>query len=55
MSVDGVPRGVTPLNGFDLAAGTHRVDCVPPNGKPRSASVNVAEGTATHYKFALDE
>jgi serine/threonine-protein kinase len=54
VSVDGVPRGVTPLTSFDLTAGTHRVDCVPPNGKPRTASVNVAEGTATHYKFALE-
>jgi serine/threonine-protein kinase len=55
VSVDGQPRGVTPLSAFELPAGTHRVDCVPPSGKPRTSSVNVAEGTATHYTFALDE
>jgi serine/threonine protein kinase len=55
VSVDGVPRGVTPLDAFDLVAGTHRVDCVPPNGRPRSATVHVAEGTATRYTFALGE
>jgi serine/threonine-protein kinase len=55
VSVDGQRRGVTPLNAFELPAGPHRVDCVPPNGKPRTSNVNVAEGTATHFKFALDE
>jgi serine/threonine-protein kinase len=55
VSVDGVQRGVTPLTTFELPAGSHRVDCVPPGGRPRTVSVNVAEGTATHYKFALDE
>ncbi len=55
VSVDGTQRGVTPLTGFDVPAGTHRVDCTPPSGKSRSATVSVAEGTATHYRFALDE
>lgn len=55
VSVDGTQRGVTPLTGFDVTAGTHRVDCTPPSGKSRSATVSVAEGTATHYRFALDE
>jgi len=55
VSVDGTQRGVTPLTGFDVPAGTHRVDCTPPTGKSRTATVSVAEGTATHYRFALDE
>jgi PEGA domain len=55
VSVDGTQRGVTPLTGFDVPAGTHRVDCTPPSGKSRTATVSVAEGTATHYRFALDE
>jgi len=55
ISVDGTQRGVTPLTGFDVPAGTHRVDCTPPSGKSRTATVSVAEGTATHYRFALDE
>ena len=55
ISVDGQQRGVTPLNAFELPAGSHRVDCVPPNRHTRSATVNVADGTATHYRFALDD
>ncbi|HEX8794894.1 MAG TPA: serine/threonine-protein kinase [Polyangiaceae bacterium] len=55
VSVDGTQRGVTPLTGFDVPAGSHRVDCTPPSGKSRTATVSVAEGTATHYRFALDE
>jgi serine/threonine protein kinase len=55
VSVDGVARGTTPLAAFELPAGAHRVECVWPGGRARSASVSVAEGTATHYKFALDD
>jgi serine/threonine-protein kinase len=55
VSVDGQRRGVTPLNAFELPAGMHRVDCVPPNGRLHTSNVNVAEGTAAHFKFALDE
>jgi serine/threonine protein kinase len=55
VTVDGTQRGVTPLPNFELPAGSHKVDCQPPNGKVRTVNVNVAEGTATHYKFALDE
>jgi serine/threonine-protein kinase len=55
VSVDGVSHGSTPLASFDLAAGVHRVDCVPPVGKPKSTSVAVVEGAATRYNFALDE
>jgi len=55
ISVDGQRRGVTPLNAFELPAGAHRVDCVPPNRPAKTSMVNVAEGTATHFKFALDE
>jgi serine/threonine-protein kinase len=53
--VDGQRRGVTPLNAFELPAGAHKVECVPPNRPAKTAMVNVAEGTAAHFKFALDE
>jgi hypothetical protein len=53
--VDGQRRGVTPLNAFELPAGSHKVECVPPNRPAKTATVNVAEGTAAHIKFALDE
>lgn len=55
VSVDGVQRGVTPVATFELAAGSHRLDCVTPAGKTRTTNITVAEGTATHYRFALDE
>jgi hypothetical protein len=55
VTVDGTSKGVTPLSAFELPAGTHKVDCQPPNGKVRTANVNVAEGTAAHYRFPLDE
>jgi serine/threonine protein kinase len=55
VSIDGVARAVTPVTGFEVAAGTHRVDCVPPNGKPRSATVTLSEGGTAHHAFTLDE
>jgi hypothetical protein len=53
--VDGVGRGVTPLAGLELAVGTHKVECVPPTGKPHGTSIAVTEGSVTRHKFALDE
>ena len=55
ISIDGVGRGVTPIATIALSPGAHRIDCVPPTGKPRTASVNVADGAVTRHKFALDE
>jgi serine/threonine-protein kinase len=55
VSVDGVARGVTPLASIEVPAGAHRVDCVPPSGRARAASVTVGEGTLARHKFALDE
>jgi serine/threonine-protein kinase len=55
VSVDGVARGVTPLAPFEVQAGSHRVDCVPPSGKARAASVTIGEGVLSRHKFALDE
>jgi serine/threonine protein kinase len=55
VSVDGVARGVTPVQFFELGAGAHRIDCVPPSGKPKSANITVAEGSAAHFRFALEE
>jgi serine/threonine protein kinase len=55
VTVDGVARGVTPLTGLDLAAGTHRVECTPALGKPQIASVTVSEGAAARHVFTLEE
>jgi serine/threonine protein kinase len=55
VSVDGVSHGTTPLPAFDVSAGPHRIECSPPTGKSKSVNVVVAEGSAAHYNFALDE
>jgi serine/threonine protein kinase len=56
ISVDGVARGVTPVSGwFELSGGTHRIDCVPPIGRPQSATFNLAEGGSASHAFALEE
>jgi eukaryotic-like serine/threonine-protein kinase len=55
VSIDGVARGMTPMKGFEVRPGTHRVECVPPSGKPRSATVTVADGRMAREAFSLDE
>ncbi len=51
ISVDGSAKGVTPLAGIELAAGSHRIVCVPPDHAPVSANVTVAADGTTRYKF----
>lgn len=55
VSVDGIKQGPTPIAALELTAGSHKVDCTPPGGKTRSASVNVSDGTTARYKFSLDD
>jgi serine/threonine-protein kinase len=56
VSVDGLARGVTPVTGwFELAGGTHRVECVPPSGRPQTATLNVAEGGSASHAFTVEE
>jgi eukaryotic-like serine/threonine-protein kinase len=53
VSIDGAPRGATPVAGVELSAGSHRVTCTTAEGKTQSATVVVpADGTA-RYKFTL--
>ncbi|MBX3192543.1 MAG: serine/threonine protein kinase [Labilithrix sp.] len=53
VTVDGAPRGATPVAGIELSAGSHRVTCTTAEGKTQTATVNVpADGTA-RYKFTL--
>ncbi len=54
VSVDGVPRGATPLPPLELTQGAHNLECKPPSGKTRVARVNVQDGATARYKFALD-
>jgi eukaryotic-like serine/threonine-protein kinase len=53
VSVDGAPRGATPVAGVELGAGPHRITCTTTDGKTRSASVAVMPDSTTRYKFAL--
>jgi serine/threonine protein kinase len=55
VSVDGVARGVTPVAWFELPAGSHRVDCVPPSGKLQSETVTTVEGKSTRHAFTLED
>jgi hypothetical protein len=51
--VDGVARGPAPVSNVTLSPGIHRVDCTPPGGRVKTAHVNVPEGAAAHYEFAI--
>jgi serine/threonine protein kinase len=53
ISVDGQPRGPTPLPAINLAAGTHTVTCDPPGGKVHMMTLNSVEGVSTRYRFNL--
>jgi serine/threonine-protein kinase len=55
VSVDGTPRGPTPVAGIVLSAGAHSIMCTPESGKTMSASVTVtADGTA-RYAFTIPQ
>ena len=53
VTVDGAPRGATPVAGLELSAGAHRVTCTTADGKTQSASVTVPADGVARYKFTL--
>jgi serine/threonine-protein kinase len=53
VSVDGAPKGPTPLAGIELSSGPHRVTCTTGEGKTLSTSVNVPIDGTARYKFNL--
>jgi serine/threonine protein kinase len=53
VTVDGAPRGATPVAGLELSAGTHRVTCTTPDGKVHDATVSVPVSDTVRYKFTL--
>jgi serine/threonine-protein kinase len=53
VTVDGAPRGATPVAGIELPAGAHKVTCTTPDGKTQSASVVVPVDGVARYKFTL--
>jgi len=55
LTIDGVPRGATPLRALELSAGVHQIDCMRPGAKSRMISVAITEGSDAYYQFALPE
>jgi serine/threonine-protein kinase len=55
VSVDGKPRGMTPLNGIDLSPGTHSIRCETSSGIAKTVSVSVVEGQTTHHHFTTSQ
>jgi hypothetical protein len=53
LSIDGAPRGPTPVAGVVLPAGRHTVTCTPEGGSPMSASVKVEPDATARYSFTL--
>ncbi|HEY8079872.1 MAG TPA: serine/threonine-protein kinase [Labilithrix sp.] len=53
VTVDGAPRGATPVAGLELSAGAHRVTCSTSEGKTQSATVNVPVDGTARFKFSL--
>jgi hypothetical protein len=53
--VDGRNVGATPVAALDLPSGAHTLKCDAPNGKSKVATVIVADGSTTRYKFATDD
>ena len=53
VTVDGTPRGATPVAGVELSAGSHRITCTTAEGKTQTASVNVPVDGTARYKFSL--
>ena len=53
VTVDGAPRGATPVAGVELSAGSHRITCTTAEGKTQTATVNVPVDGTARYKFSL--
>jgi hypothetical protein len=53
VTVDGVPRGATPVAGLEMTSGPHKVTCTPDGGKAQSAVVNVPIDGTARFKFTL--
>jgi len=55
VSVDGAPRGPTPVAGIVLPAGSHTVTCSPESGRTMSAGVHIDPDGTTRYAFTLPQ
>jgi hypothetical protein len=55
VSIDGQPRGPTPLPAVNLPAGPHVVTCDAPGAKVHTMTVHAIDGVATRYRFNLGD
>ena len=55
VTIDGTPRGPTPLAGIVLPMGAHVVVCTPEGGKPIVTSVRIEPDTTARYAFTIEE
>jgi serine/threonine-protein kinase len=55
VSVDGTPRGPTPVAGIVLSAGSHTVTCTPEGGRTLSTGVRIDPDGTTRYAFTLPQ
>ena len=55
VSVDGTPRGPTPVAGIVLSAGSHTVTCTPEGGRTMSTGVRIDPDGTTRYAFTLSQ
>jgi serine/threonine-protein kinase len=53
VTIDGTPRGPTPIAGIVLPAGAHSVVCTPEGGKAMNASVRVEADSTARYAFSI--
>ena len=53
VTIDGAPRGATPVAGVELPAGPHRVTCTTPDGKSQQATIVVPVNDTARFKFTL--
>jgi eukaryotic-like serine/threonine-protein kinase len=55
VAIDGTARGWTPLAAVTLATGPHELQCFPVSGKGHTATVTVAEGMMSKFRFDLGD
>jgi serine/threonine-protein kinase len=53
VTIDGTPRGPTPIAGIILPVGAHAVVCTPDGGKAMSASVRIEPDATARYAFSI--
>jgi serine/threonine-protein kinase len=53
VTIDGTPRGPTPIAGIVLPAGAHAVTCTPEGGRALSQSVRIEADATARFAFTL--